>query len=205
MKRHNREIISRIWSSPSVPAGMSSKISSSSSSSSSSTSQQQQQQVAISSNPYLTTLATIATAAAQQQQQHQFAAVAALALQQQLAAVTGDPMSFAANPILGSFSTSPTGTNPMGSVSHLYLNPANGMTRGTVRAPTLLTQQLASTGRFFPPSLIPTLAVPQPTLVPATPTIPKQPEGPDGANLFIYHLPGMSELIELLLVLLIEN
>lgn len=184
---------------------MSSKMSSSSNNNNLSTSQQQQQQqLTISSNPYLTTLATIATAAAQQQQQHQFAAVAALALQQQLAAVTGgDPMSFAAaNPLLGTFCTSPTGTstNAMSSVSQLYtsVNPANGR-RGTVqystvRAPTL---QLASTGRYFAPptqTLIPTLAVAQPTLVPVpAPTIPKQPEGPDGANLFIYHLPGMCQ------------
>lgn len=149
------------------------------------------QQLTISSNQYLTTLATIATAAAQQQQQqHQFAAVAALALQQQLAAVT-DPMNLS-NPLLGNFCTSPNQTqNP--SSAQMY----NKSQKVTGPVGSVLAQQLTalpSASRYFtvPQTLIPTLSVAQPIPVPVTTaTIPKQSEGPEGANLFIYHLPGM--------------
>lgn len=152
-------------------------------------------QLAITSNPYLATLATIATAAAQQQQQHQFAAVAALALQQQLAAVS-DPLTLA-NPLLGSFcgSANTSSSSSINPNQQLYgPNPGVRTPAATVLAQQLTT--LPSTSRYFPTqTLIPTLNVAQPVPLTVTAaTIPKQPEGPDGANLFIYHLPGMTPL-----------
>lgn len=140
---------------------------------------------ALTANPYLA-LAAVAASAAQQQQLA--AAAATLAIQQQLAVSNSDPLTLtaaalASNPALtAAFCSSSSGgsTNHSPGLTSNSLNGANGI---------YPLQQPFIGSRASGLSSIDALITGS-TLASVNSTNTKQVEGPEGSNLFIYHLPG---------------
>ena len=139
---------------------------------------------ALTNNPYLA-LAAVAASAAQQQQQQQLAAAAAtLAIQQQLAVNSSDPLALtaaalASNPVLTAAlcSASNGGSTNLATAN---LNGVNGLYAIQTSFTGSRSSGLPSTSGLIPSTGLGTI----------NSSNNKQVEGPEGSNLFIYHLPG---------------